>query len=411
MQPASLPGGYQAANAVATLTNTMTTTTAILSRNGNLVAAIATIACCDIAMGLTFQLLPLLMEHRHVPAWVMGLNAAMSPLGILMAGPVLPKIVSLVGSKRLVYALIATIILCLLGFSVSPSLWSWFAIRFAFGIAVGSIFSVSEAWVLSFAEHGNRGRIMGLYTTVLSITFSIGPAIIPLTGIEGWTPWLIGMACVAASAAPLAFVSVSEDMFHDKDGGSFFRFIARAPLLLFSVAAVTIFDSVLLSFFPIFGLRSGLSLQTVSWVLAAGIVSNVFMQYPFGILADRWSRMGVIVASAAMTIMLAMAMIWAVNSWMIWPVVFFMGSTAFAVYTVTLAILGDHFDGPDLIAGSAAFGVMWGLGGLVGPPVAGIAVDGFGPDAIPLALAAPYVILIIGLLFTGGRLIRVHRHD
>ena len=388
----------------------MTTTTAPSGRNGNLVAAIATIACCDIAMGLTFQLLPLLMEQRHVPAWVMGLNAAMSPLGILIAGPLLPRVVSRVGSKRVVYVVIAAIILCLSLFKLSPSLWSWFAIRFIFGIAAGSLFSVSEAWVLTFAERGNRGRIMGLYTTVLSVTFAVGPTIIPLTGIDGWTPWLIGIVCVAVSAAPLAFVDVSEDMFHDKDGGSFMRFITRAPLLLFAVATVTIFDSILLSFFPIFGLRSGLTLQTVSWVLAAGIIGNVFMQYPIGILADRWSRMGVIVTSAIATAVLCIAMIWAVESWLIWPVVIIVGSTAFAVYTVTLAVLGDHFDGPDLIAGSAAFGVMWGVGGLIGPPIAGFAIDVIGVNAVPLSLCASYVVLLFGLFLSGGSLIRGSHH-
>ncbi len=388
----------------------MTNTRAPSGRYGNLVAAIATIACCDIAMGLTFQLLPLLMEQRQIPAWVMGLNAAMSPLGILLAGPLLPRVVSRVGSKRIVYVVIAAIVLCLALFKLSPSLWSWFLIRFAFGIAAGTLFSVSEAWVLTFADSGNRGRVMGLYTTVLSVTFAIGPAIIPLTGIDGWTPWLIGMICVTLSAAPLAFVTVSEDLFKDKDGGSFFRFIARAPLLLFAVATVTIFDSILLSFFPIFGLRSGLTLQTVSWVLAAGIIGNVLMQYPIGILADQWSRMGVIVASAVATVILSVAMIWAVESWLIWPVVIVVGSTAFAIYTVTLTILGDHFDGPDLIAGSAAFGVMWGVGGLIGPPIAGIAVDAFGLSAIPLSLAASYVVLLVGLFLNGGRLIRGVSH-
>jgi MFS family permease len=388
----------------------MTSTTAPAGRNGNLVAAIATIACCDIAMGLTFQLLPLLMEQRQVPAWIMGLNAAMSPLGILLAGPLLPRIVSHVGSKRVVYTVIAAIIICLAIFKLTESLLAWFLVRFAFGIAAGTLFSVSEAWVLTFAERGNRGRIMGIYTTVLSVSFAIGPAIIPLTGINGWMPWLIGMVCVAASAAPLALITVSEDAFRDGDGGSFFRFIARAPLLLFAVSAVTIFDSILLSFFPIFGLRSGLTLQTVSWVLAAGIIGNVFMQYPIGWLADHWSRMGVIVTSAIATVVLSLAIIWAVHSWMIWPVVVLVGSTAFAVYTVTLAVLGDNFDGPDLIAGSAAFGVMWGVGGLVGPPIAGFAIDWLGINAVPVTLSLAYVVLLLGLLMTGGRLVAGSHH-
>ena len=61
-------------------------------RYRTIVAAIATIACCDIAMGLTLQLLPLLMEQNRTPAWIMGLNAAMAPLGILLGGPLLPRV-------------------------------------------------------------------------------------------------------------------------------------------------------------------------------------------------------------------------------------------------------------------------------------------------------------------------------
>ncbi len=384
----------------------MPASAAISRRYGNLVAAIATIASCDIAMGLTFQLLPLLMEQRGVPAWVMGLNAAMSPLGIVLVGPFLPALVARFGSKTVVNTVIAAIMAALLSFRLFDNLAAWFAIRFFFGIAVGTLFTVSEAWILSFAETGNRGRIMAIYTSVLSITFAVGPAILPFTGIHGWMPWIIGIVCVGASALPLSFVAVSETAFRDDRGGSFLRFIRRAPLLLFAVSTATIFDGILLSFFGVFGLRSGLDLQTVSWVLAAGIVGNVVMQYPMGLLADRWSRTGVIAVTAAVTVVLCVAMIWAVHSWLIWPVVIVAGSTAFAVYTISLTILGDSFDGPDLIAGAAAFAAMWGVGGLVGPPIAGAAIDAFGANAMPVTLALSYVVLLIGLALSGGRLVR-----
>ncbi len=374
--------------------------------HGNLIAAIATVACCDIAMGLTFQLLPLLMEARHVPTWIMGLNAAMGPIGILLAGPFLPRIISRIGSKRSVIIVIVAIILGLVAFQVFQTLAAWFVIRFFFGIATGTLFTISEAWILTATNDRNRGRVMGLYTTVLSLSFAAGPAIVPFTGINGSTPWIIGMACVALSALPLVFVDISEANFHDEHGGSFLRFITKAPLLLFAVGAATLFDSILLSFFPIFGLRSGLDLNTVSWVLGAGIIGNTLFQFPLGILADRWSRMGVVAASSVITIVMCISLIWAIQSWLIWPVIIIMASAAFSVYTISLVVMGDTFRGPDLIAGSAAFSAMWGIGGLVGPPITGAAIDLFGINAMPMALAAIYVILLMGLALNGGRLIR-----
>ena len=377
-----------------------------INKYSNLIAAIATIATCDIALGFTFQLLPLLMEEQHVPAWLIGLNTAMGPIGILLAGPILPHIIGRVGPKRMAYCAVAFIVTALITFKSVPSLYVWFPLRFCFGIVTGALFTISEAWILTFAGHGNRGRIMGIYTSVMAISFSVGPFILPLTGTDGWLPWIIGIICLCLGTLPLTFVNVDNDLFHDEEGGSFLRVVKRAPLLLFAVATATLFDSVFISFFSIFGLRSGLTLQTASWLLGAGILGNTLFQFLIGTLSDRWSRIGVVASSAVITVITASSLIFVVHSWLVWPVVIILATSAFAVYVVALATMGDTFKGADLIAASAAFSAMWGVGGLIGPPLVGAAIDTFGINAMPISLAIIYVILLIGLALNGGRLIR-----
>jgi len=148
----------------------------------------------------------------------------------------------------------------------------------------------------------------------------------------------------------------------------------------------------------------------VTLILGVAIIGNALLQLPIGFLADQWSRMGVIVLSAIITAVLALSLLWTIDNWLIWPVMLVLGTTAFAIYTVALAILGDNFAGPDLIAGSAAFGAMWGIGGLLGPPIAGAATDAFGIEAIPVTIAAIYVVLLIGLGLAGGKLVRAAVH-
>ena len=172
------------------------------------------------------------------------------------------------------------------------------------------------------------------------------------------------------------------------------------------MGAATLFDSVFISFFTIFGLRHGVELDVASRILGFGIIGNTLLFYPMGLLADRWSRIGVVAVTAALTIGLSLSLIPLINTWAIWPVVILLSASAFGVYVVALATMGDNFKGPDLISGSAAFAAMWGIGGLFGPPIAGTAIDAFGINAMPVILAVFYALLLAGIAWTGGRLVR-----
>ena len=376
------------------------------SRTGNIIAALATVGACDIAFGLTLQLIPLLMNERGWPAWAIGLNSAMGPIGILMAGPFLPKIIGRVGTRRIVLIIIAVLVVSLAAISRLP-VWLWFPLRFFCGLSTSALFVVSEAWILSAATSENRGRVMGIYTSLLSVTFATGPLILPWTGIEGFLPWGIGIVCILLSVIPVTFVKVSDDEFKMREGGAgFFGFVRRAPMLLCAIAAATLFDNVLIAFFTIYGIRSGLELAVASRVLGIGIIGNVLLSYPLGWLADHWSRKAVMFLSAGFTVVLSLSLLITIAHWSIWPIMMMLAPMAFATYVVGLATMGDTFKGPDLMAGTAAVATMWGVGGLIGPPVAGVAIDLVGIDAMPVTLAGFYVLLLIALTVTGGNLVR-----
>ncbi len=371
-----------------------------------MIAAFATVGICDIAFGLTLQLQPLLLERQGVPAWLIGTIASAAAVATVVAGPFIPAAVKRYGSKNCVFAAMFAIIFCLITMPLLQPLYWWFPLRFLLGVAIASLFAVSETWVTVATTDANRGRIMGLYTSMLSLTFAAGPMMLPFTGIDGLTPWLICAACVALGFIPLQSVKPQDEV-HQEDGGSFWAVCGRAPLLFMCVLTATTFDNVYLSFFTIYATRGGVPLNEASWILGVGIAAGALFFYPMGVLADRWSKPGVMVVSVIVTIASAMLISPALNTPFIWPLVMIFTTAAFGVYVVALATVGDIFKGHDIVSASACIAAMWGLGGLIGPPLTGILIDHFGINVLPWVLAGIYVVLLAALLLNAGRVVRV----
>jgi len=362
-----------------------------------IVAAISTIGVFCLTTGLSYPLLALILENRGTSTGLIGLNAAMTPLGIIVSSPFIPMLTRRMGAWFMCVAslCLAAVLLVLLG--VFRDVMIWFPLRFLLGVANTVIFITSEAWINQLAEPGIRGRTIGLYTTIAAARFALGPLALALIGSQGWLPFLVGVAGILMA---LPFVVMAREHlpeFNGKEKASVFSFFSLAPLLLLAVVAAALFDQVVMSLLPIYGLRHGATEATGSLMLTVLIVGNVLLQIPIGWLADRFSRRYLLSWLAFATVAGCILLVWWIEgSTLIWPMLFVWGAVAFGTYTIAMIDLGDRFSGALLLAGNSAFGVMWGLGGIIGPSVSGVAMDLVGPEGLPLTLGVVFAILGLG---------------
>ena len=65
---------------------------------------------------------------------------------------------------------------------------------------------------------------------------------------------------------------------------------------------------------------------------------------------------------------------------------------------MSLIQLGERFTGQALIAGNAAFAVVWGIGGIVGSPATGLAMQLIGHQGLPSSLGLLCFVLSVLLM-------------
>jgi len=364
------------------------------------IVSIAAIGIFCMTLGLSYPLLSLILDGMGISTVLIGFNAAMTPLGIIVCSPFMPAITKRFGAWFMcVFSLCLSAVLLLL-MAALRDVTIWFLLRFLLGIANTAIFVTSETWINQLAPPKIRGRIIGLYTTIAAAGFALGPLTIAIIGSQGLLPFFVGTAGILMALPLIIFARAYLPDFNGTEKASMFALFTAAPLLLIAVAFAALFDQVTISLLPIYGLRHGLSEATGSLMLMVLIIGNILLQIPIGWMADRISRKKLISWLAFGTTAGSVLLVWLIEgSILIWPVLFVWGAIAFGTYTVAMVELGDRFSGTLLLAGNSAFGLMWGIGGIIGPSVAGGAMDLIGPEGLPVTLG----ILFFTLGFAAAR--------
>jgi MFS family permease len=365
----------------------------------NLIAACSAITVFGLAFGMTYPLLSLILEDRGVSANMIGINSAMMPIGILLFSSVIPVASKRFGSRNVAMVAAMVTAVLILAYKAFDTLEAWFIIRLLQGMSMSTLFVLSEAWIVGFAGSEHRGKIVAIYASVLSASFGAGPAIVSWIGIHGWAPFIIGSVVIAIGVLPLSLVrEESTQQPEESSSSGFFQFAPKAPMLLIAVLAFAVFDAATLSLIPVYGVQSGLSVSTAALALSVLIAGNIFLQLPLGWLADRYPHRIMIGGCALVTVIMLLVLPFVMNTIWMWPVMVIIGSAGFGVYTVSLASLGDRFKGQELVSGSAAFAVVWGIGALLGSVSGGWAMSSFGPHGLPVACAVVYLLLVLGLV-------------
>jgi MFS family permease len=150
--------------------------------------------------------------------------------------------------------------------------------------------------------------------------------------------------------------------------------------------------------FAVYGVALGSAEARIASLIACFAAGNAVLQILLGRMAEQFGSTRTMLFCVLACLAGGLLLLPVFNSWLIWPLFFVWGGVSFGIYTMALIQLGERFTGQALIAGNAAFAFVWGIGGMVGSPATGLAMQLIGHQGLPLSLGLLCCVLAVFLM-------------
>lgn len=303
-----------------------------------------------------------------------GLNAAMHALGVLLIAPVMPTLAARFGARTLAVAALVVTAVVLAAFARVTEVMLWFPMRVVLGMAAEVLFVMSETWTNVLSTEQARGRTMAVYTAALSLGMVLGPALLSVLGVDAGA-YLAGAAIALAAVAFILPPWVVAPQRSVPERAQPLRYIRLAPIALATTVLNAGVETAGLSFISLYATQLGWTEARAMQLISVLMLGAIVLQLPIGWLADKVDKRRLVLALATISALTALFWPFALReTWLAFAVVFVWGGLFVGIYTVMLAMVGSRFQGNDLVGVYAVMGLAWGLGALVGPTLAGVAM-------------------------------------
>ena len=360
-----------------------------------------------------FMLLPLLLlrlKGADVSTTLAGLFAASGWVGVFVITPFASAITQRLGRRPTLWLAAAVPVVSTTGFLFTDWLPAWFVLDFIAGAASGLRWVLAEAVVAEFAPPQQRGRMVGLFETMVGTTFVIGPALLAWVGPQNPVAlWLVlgSLAIGLVWSLLIPPLPTATDAHSARVGLHGVWHALRAHPLIMTVGFVGgFFESGLTSILPLYGLSLGLGVTAATLLVSASGLGSALMMLPAGLLADRMSahprrrfgdahavRLRLLRGCAAITLLATLVIPFVAQTpWLAAPVAFLWGGAGGCLYTLAMIDIGSREEGITLVNSTAVLVLSYTLGGVLAPALGAAMLDWapvLGFPALLLAVAGP----------------------
>lgn len=349
-----------------------------------------------------FPLVTFLLKSQGLGDTAVGLVTASNWLGLALAAPFASGWVARMGLRGALLAGGAVPLAVLVAISLTGSAALWAGLLLLGGVAASLRWIVAETLVAELAPDERRGRIVGLFSTMIGVCIVAGPALLAWLGTEGAAgeraKWCavgcaaLGLAlCLGVPALPTAAARAGE-----VPARLGWQGIAQAwraaPAVMVAGAVGGFFEAGVAGVLPLYGLSAGFGAATAALLVSANGLGGTLANLPMGELADRWSvrrvSLGCVVLNLVASLLLPLA---AGRPGLAAALAFTWGSAGSALYTLAMVDIGHRETGVRLVNATAVLVLAYTAGGALAPALGGLVLDaapGWGLPALLVATAA-----------------------
>ena len=348
--------------------------------------------------GLQNTLLGVRAESEGFSSTVAGLVMAMNFAGFLVGAALAPRLLRQVGHVR-VFAALASLgssVTLVQAVFVTPLVWG--ACRLVWGMCLAALVVVAETWLNELATNRNRGQMIATYMVVTMGSIATGQFLVTAADVNGFTLFAVSSVLVSLALVPMSLSASANPPVVVPEPLSLRAMLQTAPTGVIVAFLVGGALGSISGLGAVYAANRGLTPFEVALFVGAPMIGSLFGQIPLGRLSDSVPRRLVILLAALAAASGCLAML-ALDERTVagLAVMALMGAFAYPIYSMAVAQTNDWLRDEQRASASAVLVRMNGVGALIGPTVAALAMS-VTLNAFYLVMAAAHV--LIALLVT-----------
>jgi len=331
------------------------------------------IAMVGLALGTLLPLTALQLNAAGLGSATIGLIVSVHAFGLVLAIFICEHSTRVLGARKTIECSgVAAAAIAVLMQGLQGPLALAVALFFL-GVLLGVVFNMVESWVNEVVPEAQRGFWLAVHCTLFTLFQLSGPLIVQFAPTQYAFVVSAGLMLLAW---PIYRMLSTRQLGIELDAVQESRvpwgqYLLSAPVVAVGTALFALFDTIVLSLLPIYGLAQGM--DTASALVSASVVlaGDTSLEVVVGALADRMGRARVH-ALCAIGLMGASALLpFSIGTVFWWPLLFAMGGAAGGIYVLAMMACGQRFRGKHLLRMTALMGSVWGVASIAGPLVTG----------------------------------------
>lgn len=325
-------------------------------------------------VGLLGTYLPLRLAVDGTATQLIGFIMSAYFLGMCIGALYCHRLIRGVGHIRAfaAFAAMTASVVILHGLFISPILWG--LLRFLAGVSTIGLYTVIESWLNECTVPTFRGRVMSIYMLVSYFGMGGSQYMLNFVPIQETRMFSIICLLLILCIVPVVTTRSIHPELPNFDQFSIRRLFLRAPVGMLGCFLAGLLIGAFYAILPVFCHEIGLSVKNLSIVMSLTILGGFVLQWPAGILSDRFDRTYML-SSLCLAVALTSIMIVFVakDSFLLFLLIMILfGGLIFTIYPVSVARAHDLFEQTDIVPASSALLLSYCFGATVGPVAASL---------------------------------------
>lgn len=276
---------------------------------------------------------------------------------------------------------------------IDPFAWTFF--RALIGLSFAGIYVIMESWLNERSTNETRGQMLAIYMVVNLASLTAGQWLLNFADPAGYVLFCGVSVLVSIALIPVALTRTVAPVPQKPRPLPLRRIFSISPL---GVTASFAYGLGLGSFWglaPVFADRVLGANEDIATFMSLCILGGGLVQWPLGWLSDKVDRRILIIAISFIGASAcgAIAYFGVSQPNLIFYFALFFGAATFPLYAISVSHTNDFVNADERVLVSGTLLMVYGTGAVIGPLLAGMAMDRLGPAGLFFYIGAVFTLV------------------